>query len=172
MCWQAVLLGDAAHSMSPVLGQACSCGMEDATVFAGVSCSPSTPRCSGTGLKIVASSVKLSLLRHHLPSFEPLNGLASPLNVSRQNSVGAHGCMAPVLAQACSCGPEAVCVYTGACSSVLWQQAVIQSQTFGDGTAAGPPSWGRAAKKCKICNALALFAACLVPKGNTGRGGP
>ena len=101
MCWQAVLLGDAAHSMSPVLGQACSCGMEDAAVFAGVSCSPSTPRCSGTGLKIVASSVKLSLLRHHLPSFEPLNGLASPLNVISSKQRGGtwlHGpCPGPSL---------------------------------------------------------------------------
>ena len=35
--WQVVLLGDAAHSMSPVLGQACNCGLEDAQVFAGVS---------------------------------------------------------------------------------------------------------------------------------------
>ena len=34
--WQVVLLGDAAHSMSPVLGQACNCGLEDAQVFAGV----------------------------------------------------------------------------------------------------------------------------------------
>ena len=35
MCWQVVLMGDAAHSMAPTLGQACNCGLEDAQVFAG-----------------------------------------------------------------------------------------------------------------------------------------
>ena len=34
-CWQVVLMGDAAHSMSPTLGQACNCGLEDAKIFAG-----------------------------------------------------------------------------------------------------------------------------------------